>query len=97
MSSEVDDDDLLLLDAEELAEGGIARAYEELLPRLRQYVPAPCRSRNYSTTPRGFARAPRRTPTSHRSRGKPTASGGTSRLRDGDTVFVPESTVENGA
>jgi hypothetical protein len=41
MSSDADDSALVLLDAEELAEGGIARAYEKLLPRLRQYVPRP--------------------------------------------------------
>lgn len=31
------------LDAEDLAESGIAEAYERLLPELRQYVPNPAR------------------------------------------------------
>jgi hypothetical protein len=34
-------DDMVLLDAESLAEGGIREAYEELLPKLRQYVKQP--------------------------------------------------------
>ena len=34
-------DEMIHLDAEELAEGGIARAYEELLPQLREYVEQP--------------------------------------------------------
>lgn len=38
---ELDYDDLILLDAEDLAEAGINEAYESILPRLRQYVAAP--------------------------------------------------------
>ncbi len=34
-------DDLIFLDAEDLAEGGLASAYQALLPRLRAFVPAP--------------------------------------------------------
>lgn len=34
-------DDMIILDAEELAEGGIKKAYDDLLPRLKQFVPAP--------------------------------------------------------
>ncbi len=41
MTFELDYDQMLFLDAEELAEGGIAAAYELLLPRLRQYVMQP--------------------------------------------------------
>jgi hypothetical protein len=33
-----DEDDIVLLDAEELAEGGILEAYEQLHPQLRQYA-----------------------------------------------------------
>jgi hypothetical protein len=35
--SPFDEDDIVLLDAEELAEGGILEAYEQLHPQLRQY------------------------------------------------------------
>lgn len=43
MDFELDYDQMAILDAEELAEDGIAEAYESLLPQLRQYVrqPAP--------------------------------------------------------
>jgi hypothetical protein len=34
-------DDIVILDAESLAEGGIGDAYEELLPKLQQYVAQP--------------------------------------------------------
>lgn len=34
-------DDMVILDAEELAEGGIKKAYDDLLPKLKQYVPSP--------------------------------------------------------
>ena len=34
-------DEAIPLDAEKLAEGGIAEAYESLLPRLRQFVESP--------------------------------------------------------
>lgn len=43
MTFEIDYDQCILLDAEELAEGGIAEAYEELLPELRKHVPQPAR------------------------------------------------------
>ena len=43
MSFELDYDNLILLDAEDLAEGGIGKAYEELLPELRKYVPQPAK------------------------------------------------------
>src|SRR5688572_31922955 len=32
---------MIMLDAEDLAEGGIKAAYDALLPKLRQYVPEP--------------------------------------------------------
>jgi hypothetical protein len=35
---ELDYDNLIFLDAEDLAEGGIGEAYESLLPKLRPYV-----------------------------------------------------------
>jgi hypothetical protein len=38
-------DDLILLDAEELAEGGIRAAYMSMLPRLKQYVAEPAEVR----------------------------------------------------
>jgi hypothetical protein len=37
----LDDDQMVHLDAEELAEGGIAEAYASLRPRLQQHVPQP--------------------------------------------------------
>ena len=37
----LDYDQVVLLDAEELAEQGILSAYEELLPRLKRYVSSP--------------------------------------------------------
>lgn len=40
-SFELDYDQMVLLDAESLAETGIAEAYEELLPRLARFVPEP--------------------------------------------------------
>jgi len=36
-------DDAIMLDAEELAEGGIARGYESVLPALRKFVKAPAK------------------------------------------------------
>jgi hypothetical protein len=41
MSYHLNYDQLIHLDAEELAEGGIGKAYESLLPELRTYVPQP--------------------------------------------------------
>jgi hypothetical protein len=41
MNSELDYDDMVILDAESLAEGGISEAYESLLPKLRQFVARP--------------------------------------------------------
>jgi len=41
MSNTLDYDQLILLDAENLAEAGIREAYESLLPELRKYVPRP--------------------------------------------------------
>ena len=38
MAFELDYDEMMLLDAEDLAEGGIAKAYAELLPKLREHV-----------------------------------------------------------
>lgn len=43
MDFELDYDQMLILDAEDLAEGGIGEAYESLLPRLRQYVAQPAK------------------------------------------------------
>lgn len=40
-SAELDYEQLIHLDAEDLAEGGIKDAYDALLPRLRNYVPQP--------------------------------------------------------
>lgn len=39
--SSLDYDSVILLDAEELAEGGIGKAYEQLLPELRRFVAEP--------------------------------------------------------
>src|SRR6516162_2176329 len=41
MSDTLDYDQLILLDAEDLAEAGIGEAYESLLPELQKYVPQP--------------------------------------------------------
>jgi hypothetical protein len=41
MSFSLNYDDLVFLDAEDLAEGGIAQAYESMLPYLRKYVQQP--------------------------------------------------------
>lgn len=41
MPSTLDYDQLILLDAENLAEAGIREAYESLLPELRKYVARP--------------------------------------------------------
>jgi hypothetical protein len=41
MPDSLDYDQLILLDAENLAEAGIREAYESLLPELRKYVPQP--------------------------------------------------------
>src|ERR1043166_7484073 len=41
MAFEIDYAESVHLDAEELAEGGIGRAYERLLPKLREYVKQP--------------------------------------------------------
>ena len=41
MSDALDYDQLILLDAENLAEAGILEAYESLLPELQKYVPQP--------------------------------------------------------
>jgi hypothetical protein len=41
MSDILDYDQLIFLDAENLAEAGIREAYESLLPELRKYVPQP--------------------------------------------------------
>lgn len=41
MSNSLDYDQLIPLDAEDLAEAGIQEAYESLLPELRKYVPRP--------------------------------------------------------
>jgi hypothetical protein len=38
---ELDYESLIVLDAEDLAEGGIKQAYETLLPHLREYVAEP--------------------------------------------------------
>lgn len=43
MAFELNYDDAIGLDAEELAEGGIAKAYQRLLPKLRKYVPSPAK------------------------------------------------------
>ena len=41
MTYELDYNEMVLLDAEDLAEGGIAEAYSSLLPKLRHYVSMP--------------------------------------------------------
>ena len=41
MASTLNYDDAIPLDAEALAEGGIAEAYESVLPKLRQFVKTP--------------------------------------------------------
>jgi hypothetical protein len=41
MSYTLDYDQMILLDAEDLAEAGIRQAYVSLLPELRKYVPQP--------------------------------------------------------
>jgi hypothetical protein len=41
VESGLDDDQLVFLDAETLAEGGIAEAYESLRPKLLHYQPQP--------------------------------------------------------
>jgi hypothetical protein len=41
MTYELDYDQMILLDAEALAEGGIGDAYQLVLPKLRQYVSQP--------------------------------------------------------
>ena len=41
MQFKLDYDQVVLLDAEDLAEGGINRAYKSLLPKLSQYVSQP--------------------------------------------------------
>jgi hypothetical protein len=41
MSFNLNYDELVLLDAEDLAETGIAQAYESLLPELRKHVQQP--------------------------------------------------------
>jgi hypothetical protein len=41
MSYSLDYDQCINLDAENLAEGGIGKAYQALLPELRKYVPQP--------------------------------------------------------
>ncbi len=41
MAFEINYDEWIHLDSEELAEAGIARAYESLLPRLQNYVESP--------------------------------------------------------
>lgn len=43
MAFELNYDEFIPLDAEALAEAGIAQAYEELGPRLRKYIPEPAR------------------------------------------------------
>jgi hypothetical protein len=43
MAFELNYDEFIPLDAEALAEVGMAKAYEELGPRLRKYCPAPAR------------------------------------------------------
>ena len=40
---ELDYDQLILLDAEDLAETGIGSAYDQLLPELKRYIPNPGR------------------------------------------------------
>ena len=41
MSDTLDYDQMIFLDAEDLAEAGIREAYESLLPELRKYAPRP--------------------------------------------------------
>lgn len=41
MTYQLDYDEMVLLDAEDLAETGIGEAYKALLPRIRQYVQEP--------------------------------------------------------
>ena len=41
MTNPIDYDQVIMLDAESLAEAGIKDAYDEVLPRLSQFVPMP--------------------------------------------------------
>lgn len=41
MGKELNYDNWISLDSETLAEAGIKSAYDELLPALRKYIPAP--------------------------------------------------------
>jgi hypothetical protein len=41
MALDLDYDDLIILDAEALAEGGILSAYQALLPALEKHIPSP--------------------------------------------------------
>lgn len=43
MDFELNYDELIQLDAEDLAEAGVGKAYEMLLPKLRQYVTHPAK------------------------------------------------------
>ena len=52
MGFELDYDQLIFLDAEDLAEHGIGRAYQSLLPKLQQYVAHPAEIEEISDTNR---------------------------------------------
>jgi hypothetical protein len=41
MAFQLNNEDMVMLDAEDLAEMGLKRAYDALLPKLKQYVPEP--------------------------------------------------------
>jgi len=41
MPDELNYDDMIILDSEDLAEGGIKQAYEELMPTLKKYLASP--------------------------------------------------------
>jgi hypothetical protein len=41
MAFQLNYDEMIILDAEDLAETGIKKAYDSLLPKLREYVPQP--------------------------------------------------------
>ena len=47
MAFQLNYDEMILLDAEDLAETGIKEAYDSLLPKLRQYVPQPQSIKEY--------------------------------------------------
>ena len=52
MNYELDYDQMIILDAESLAEAGIGEAYQELLPKLREFVKEPAEVQELEDTDR---------------------------------------------